>query len=218
LAVVAGTEAATPDDLVLVGTIERPHGLRGEVVVHPLTDFGDERFVPGATLTTARAGHRPDGTAMLRIEDVRWHRDRPLVLFEGVETVEAAEALRGQGLWIAASARPALEPGVFYETDLVGCLVETAGAAAGASTDATRDGVKTTVGTVRRVEGGPGASVLVIETPQGEVLVPLADEICRVIDTGGRRIVIDPPAGLLELNAPAATPRAARRGKGKPPR
>ncbi len=203
-------DAAAPDDLVLIGTIERPHGLRGEVVVHPLTDFGDERFVPGATLTTARAGRTPDGTAVLRIEDVRWHRDRPLVLFEGVDTVEAAEALRGQGLWIAASARPALEPGVFYETDLVGCRVETVAA--------TTDGAGTAVGVVRRVDGAPGASVLVIETPDGEVLVPLADEICRVIDLDGRRIVIDPPAGLLELNAPAATPRAARRGKGRPQR
>jgi hypothetical protein len=66
------------------------------------------------------------------------------------------------------------------------------------------------------VEGNAGASVLVIETPQGEVLVPLADDICRVIDPASRRIVIDPPAGLLELNAPAATPRAAKRGKGGP--
>ena len=193
-----------PDDLVLVGRVERPHGLRGEVVVHPLTDFGDERFVPDATLTTARPGRTPDGTTVLRIEAVRWHKDRPLVLFEGVETVEDAEALRGQGLWIAASSRPALEPGRFYETDLVGCQVETVGPPA------------TTVGTVQRVDGTAGNSILVIEAPHGEVLVPLADEICRVIDPAARRIVIDPPAGLLELNAPAATPRAAKRGKGGP--
>ena len=193
---------------MLVGTIERPHGLRGEVVVNPLTDFGDERFVSGATLTTARAGQSPagrspDGRTSLRIDAVRWHKGRPLVLFEGVESVEAAETLRGQGLWIAASARPALEPGMFYETDLVGCRVELVDGAA--------------VGTVERVDGGTGASVLVIGTPNGEVLVPLADDICRVIDPAARRIAIDPPAGLLELNAPAATPRAARRGKGRPP-
>ena len=70
-----------------------------------------------------------------------------------------------------------------------------------------------------RVEGGPGASVLVIEAPDGgEVLVPLAEEICRVIDPAARRIVIDPPAGLLELNAPPAMPRALKRGKGRSPR
>jgi 16S rRNA processing protein RimM len=203
----ADTSVTGPDDPVLVGTIERPHGLRGEVVVNPLTDFAIERFVAGATLATARAGQTPDGSTSLRIADVRWHKDRPLVLFEGIESVEAAESLRGQGLWIAASARPALEPGLFYETDLVGCLVETVGGL---------DGSGTAVGTVQRVDGAPGASVLVIEAPQGEVLVPLADEICRVIDPAARRIVIDPPAGLLELNAPAATPRVKKRGKGRP--
>jgi 16S rRNA processing protein RimM len=205
----AGGKGGAPDDLVLVGTIERPHGLHGEVVVNPLTDFGGERFVPGATLATARAGQTPDGSVSLRIEDVRWHKGRPLVLFDGIETVEAAEALRGRGLWIAASARPALEPGLFYETDLVGCRVDTVGGA---------DAPGTAVGIVQRVDGAPGASVLVIETPQGEVLVPLADDICRVIDPDARRIVIDPPAGLLELNAPPATPRALKRGKNRPPR
>jgi 16S rRNA processing protein RimM len=205
---VAGTEDTTPDDLVLVGRIERPHGLRGEVVVKPLTDFGDERFVPGAALTTARAGQTPDGETVLRIDEVRWHNDRPLVLFEGVETVGDAEALRGQGLWIAASSRPPLEPGVFYETDLVGCRVETVEGPGGPAT---------TIGPVLRVEGAAGAQVLVIGTAQGEVLVPLAADICRVIDPATKRIAIDPPAGLLELNAPVATPRSARRGKRRTP-
>src|SRR4029450_1084205 len=174
----------------------------------PLTDFGDARFVPGAMLTTSRVGQAPDGSASLRIEDVRWHKDRPLVLFDGIETVEAAESLRGQGLWIAASTRPALEPGLFYEAGLGGGPGGTVGGP---------DAPGTTVGTVQPVDGAPGASLLVIETAQGEVLVPLADDICRVIDPDGRRIVIDPPAGLLELSAHPATPRALKRGKGRSP-
>jgi 16S rRNA processing protein RimM len=191
------------EDLVLVGTVERPHGLRGEVVVNPLTDFPEERFAPGASLLAARAGQTAAGRT-LRIEDVRFHKGRPLVLFADVDTVEDAEALRGLGLFIAAAARPALEAGLFYETDLVGCRVETA------------DG--RSLGEVARVEGAPGASVLAIDGPGGEVLVPLAEEICRIIDPANRRIVIDPPAGLLELNAPPATPRAQRRGRHRPPR
>jgi 16S rRNA processing protein RimM len=190
-------QQAPPADLVLVGIIERPHGLQGEVVVNPLTDFPDERFVDGAALLTAPAGRQPDGRTTLRIAAVRWHKGRPLVLFDGVDGVDAAEGLRGQGLWIAAADRRALEPGLFYETDLVGCRVETV---AGGP-----------VGTVRRVDGAPGASVLVIDGPDGEVLVPLAEEICRVIDPASRRVVIDPPDGLLELNAPPATPRPERR-------
>jgi 16S rRNA processing protein RimM len=195
---------APAEDLVLVGTVERPHGLRGEVVVNPLTDFPEDRFAPGASLFAARAGQAV-GERTLRIEDVRWHKGRPLVLFAEVETVEAAEALRGLGLFIAAAARPALEAGLFYETDLVGCRVETT------------DGRP--VGEVRRVDGAPGASVLAIDGQAGgEVLVPLAEDICRVIDPVARRIVIDPPAGLLELNAPGAVPRAERRARRRTPR
>jgi 16S rRNA processing protein RimM len=202
------TEQATAGgDHVLVGTIERPHGLRGEVAVNAITDFPEERFVPGATLLAARAGRTPDGTSTLRIDEVRWHKGRALVRFAGVESVEAAEAQRGICLWIAAADRPVLEPGVFYETDLAGCRVETAAGEA--------------VGTVLRVDGGLGASVLVVQGAAGEVLVPFADEICRVIDPGARRIVIEPPPGLLELNAPPATPRLERReqrrrGRGRP--
>jgi 16S rRNA processing protein RimM len=195
------------EDVILVGTIERPHGLHGEVVVNPLTDFPGERFVPGAGFATGRTAPVTAAPALV-IDDVRWHKGRPLVLFAGVETVEAAEGLRGLGLWIAAASRPALEPGLFYETDLVGCRVET------------EEGP---VGLVSRVEGMPGASVLVVDAggagdASGEVLIPLAAAICRVIDPAARRIVIAPPAGLLDLNAAPAAPRSERRGRKRPPR
>jgi 16S rRNA processing protein RimM len=195
------------EDVILVGTIERPHGLHGEVVVKPLTDFPAERFVPGARFATGRGAPVAASPALV-VDDVRWHKGRPPVMFTGVETVEAAEGLRGLGLWIAAASRPALEPGLFYETDLVGCRVETA---------------EGPVGLVSRVEGMPGASVLVVETSGareggGEVLIPLADAICRVIDPAARRIVIAPPEGLLDLNAaPAASRSERRRRKRQPP-
>ena len=71
---------------------------------------------------------------------------------------------------------------------------------------------------VSRVDGVPGASVLVVAAAGGEVLVPLAEAICRVIDPAARRIVIDPPAGLLDVNAAPATPRAERRrGRARKP-
>ena len=47
---------------------------------------------------------------------------------------------------------------------------------------------------------GPGGSCLVVEGPRGEILVPLAAHICVEVDLEGRRILIDPPEGLLELN------------------
>ena len=62
------------------------------------------------------------------------------------------------------------------------------------------------IGRVTRVEFGSGTPVLVVTSEPGdEVMVPLAEEICREIDPAGKRIVIDPPAGLLELNRRART-------------
>ena len=59
-----------------------------------------------------------------------------------------------------------------------------------------------------------GGSRLVLDTVYGEVLVPLAVDICVPIEPAARQIVVDPPAGLLELNVPA--PRSERHAKRKP--
>jgi 16S rRNA processing protein RimM len=80
----------------------------------------------------------------------------------------------------------ALEPGTFYQHQLVGCAVETVA------------GVK--VGTVSRVGGGAAGSLLTVNGDRGEVLVPMVADICVEIDVEARRIRIDPPEGLLELN------------------
>jgi len=56
------------------------------------------------------------------------------------------------------------------------------------------------VGDVVRVDGGAGGSLLTVKGARGEVLIPFATHICVEIDVTARRIVIDPPAGLLELN------------------
>jgi len=86
-----------------------------------------------------------------------------------------------------------LEPGVFYQHQLVGCAVETA----------TGD----RIGEVSRVEGGAAGSLLVIDGAQGEILIPLAADICVGIDVEAKRIRIDPPEGLLELNEPSGRRR-----------
>jgi 16S rRNA processing protein RimM len=175
--------ASSWDAMVVVGTIARTHGLRGEVVVNPETDFPDERFAVGGVLHV-----RPGGEPMtLRVESVRYHRGRPIVAFEGVSSIEDAEAL-GRGELRAGADVPVGRPeGVFLHRELVGCQVWTR---------AGRD-----LGVVVRVAGGGGASVLVVEGAGREYLIPLAADICVRIDPEARRIVVEPPDGLLELNA-----------------
>jgi 16S rRNA processing protein RimM len=170
-------------EMAVVGRIARTHGIRGQVIVNPETDFASERFRVGAELFAERGGT----VQPMRVSSVHFHRDRPVIGLEGVETMTAAAALAGLELRIPTSQLRPLPAGTFYHHDLIGCQVET--------------GEGRHVGVVKYVETAFGGSRLVVEGAAGEILVPLVAEICRTIDPGGRRIVIAPPDGLLDLNA-----------------
>ena len=170
------------DDMAVVGRVARPHGLRGDVVVNPETDFVAERFRPGATVWTRAAGREEQ----LTIASARVQNGKPVVGFEGLSSIEAVERLAGLELRVPEESLRPLEAGRYYEHQLVGCSVETA------------DGAR--VGAVARVDSGAGGSRLVVEGARGEILVPLAVDICVEIDVAARRIRIAPPEGLLELS------------------
>ena len=168
--------------MVLVGRIARPHGLTGQVIVNPETDFVEQRFRVGSTLVTRGAA----GEEMLTVSSCRVQGGRPVVGFEGFARIEDVERLAGLELRVPEDTLQPLETGSFYHHQLVGCRVEL------------KDG--TVVGDVERVEGGIGGSRLVVAGRAGEILVPLASAICVDIDVAAKRIRIDPPEGLLELN------------------
>ena len=181
------------DDLVLVGRIARAQGNRGEVVVNSETDFPQDRFRAGAHFFINRAR----GVEVVTARAVRFHLGRPVLALAGVETISAAEELAGGELRIPADTLVPLPPGTFYRHELVGCRVRT--------------GAGEAVGAVKAVEGSREGSRLIVDGPRGEILVPLADSICRVVDPRAGEIVIEPPDGLLEVNAPARAGRSARR-------
>jgi 16S rRNA processing protein RimM len=168
--------------MAVVGRIARAHGIRGQVIVNPETDFLDERFREGAELFVQRNGQ----VAPLTITSVRFHRERPVIGLAGVDDMNAAIALAGMELRVPIDRLQALPSGTFYRHDLVGCEL------------VTRDGVS--IGRVIDVEGTRGSSRLVVGTARGEALVPLADSICVSVDAAGKRIVVDLPEGLLDLN------------------
>ena len=168
--------------MALVGHIARAHGLRGQVIVNLETDFPEERFQPGAELFVERAGRVEPVT----ITTVRFQRERPVIGLSGIATMSDAEALAGLELRVPVDRLAALPEGVFYRHDLIGCRV------------ATKTGE--TVGVVSDVEGTMAGSRLVVDGEEGEVLIPLAAEICTTIDPASKRIVIDPPEGLIDLN------------------
>jgi 16S rRNA processing protein RimM len=168
--------------MVMVGRVARTHGLRGQVIVDPETDFPEERFREGAVLYARRDA----ATQPLAVSAVRFHQGRPILAFDGVGSIEDAAWLRGAELRIPEDSLQRLPGGEFYRHDLVGCLVRTTGG---------RE-----LGTVAEVVGTRAVSHLVVKQGRHEVLLPLAADICVEIDTHARRIIVEPPEGLLEVN------------------
>ena len=178
--------------MVLVGRVARPHGLRGQVVINPETDFVDERFKVGAKFWT----RSPRGDEQLTVASARVQSGRPVVGFEGFSSIEDVERLAGLDLRVPEEELQPLEAGVYHHHQLIGCAVDTV---AGER-----------VGEVVRVEGGAAGSLLVVDGARGEVLIPLVTAVCVDVDVATRRIRVDPPDGLLELNEGQRTVRTTR--------
>jgi 16S rRNA processing protein RimM len=116
-----------------------------DVAVNPETDFAEDRFEAGSLLIVEHAGT----TAERRIVSVRFHQGRPIVAFEGVETMNDAEALAGAELKLPAEALPPLPANTFYRHDLIGCDV--------------RDVAGRVIGRVSGVEGSLEQSRLIVD-------------------------------------------------------
>lgn len=172
--------------------ILRPWGRRGQVAAEILTDF-PERLTERREAWLAAEGSAP---RPVKILSCRIHLGQAIFHFEGVETISDAETLRGREVQVPLAERAPAGEGRHYIADLIGCAIWEAGAAAplGMVQDVLRGG-----------EEAPGAAadswILVVATPRGELLIPLAAEICTHIDTAGRRVQVRLPEGLRDLNA-----------------
>ncbi|MFI5180269.1 MAG: ribosome maturation factor RimM [Thermoanaerobaculia bacterium] len=178
----AGSSPRRPDpaELVVVGRVVKPHGIRGEASVEVLTDFPD-RFRPGRTLGARSASGE---VSPLRIATVRPHGRRLLLRFEGIATSEAVEKLREVDLCAFPGDEPDRPEGYVFQHEAIGLAVVAAGGER--------------LGTVRDLIHVAGRPVLILETARGVREVPFSRPIVVAVDLAERRIVLDPPAGLLD--------------------
>ncbi len=176
--------------MLLVGLVRRPHGLAGELSVEPTTDF-PERFVAGGEVQWRRGERTPGASVFpeprrLKIRTARRHGERVLLSFEGFAGVDAARALAGGELSVPDSEAAPPRPGFYYSHQVEGWRCE--------------DLEGRLAGVVRSLEQTPAGPLLAIETPSGrEALVPFVEPIVVSIFEEERRIVLDPPEGLLEV-------------------
>lgn len=176
---------ANCSERVTVARVVRPRGRRGEVAAEILTDFPER-------LTHLREAYLWNGSGaprLARLVSCWLHQGRAIFHFQGCNSIDDAELLRGLQVQVPLAQRAALPPAHYYISDLVGCEVWEGGAKLGTVRDVQSIGEETR-----------GTPILVIEGAPGELLVPLAEEICTAVDLAVRRIEVVLPEGLLELN------------------
>jgi 16S rRNA processing protein RimM len=167
----------------------RPHGVRGEVAAEILTDF-PERLTRLSTVELWDGRGVPRRVAVRKCWLSHSRGGQAIFHFAATDSVDDARKLVGLEVQVPFADRVKLPAGSYYISDLVGCAVRE------------KDGAD--VGLVRDVEihGDEisGTPNLVVDTARGELLIPLAQEICVSVDLPARRIVVVLPEGLRELN------------------
>lgn len=105
---------------------------------------------------------------------------------KGVDSLEAADSLAGLGLYVPEEALPPAGEGSFYDFQIIGCEV------------VDKDGG--TIGTVTGLLPVGGRNLLAVDRGGREVLIPFMESLCLEVDAAARRIRVDLPDGLLDLN------------------
>lgn len=191
---------------VQVARVLRPRGNKGEVVAELLTD-SVERFSTCQQVFLRKSSEEPVPVPLERFWADRNHPGMGVFHFAGCRSIGDAEKWRGYDVLLPWAERIALPAGKYFVTDLIGCTVfEVAREESKlASAPCSLEVAPRVIGTVRDVffpgEGVAGTPLLAVETSAGELLVPLAEDICVRVDVASRRIEVRLPEGLSDLSA-----------------
>jgi 16S rRNA processing protein RimM len=170
--------SSAEDGWVTVAVLGRTRGNRGELTAWPLTSK-PARFESLKEVFLFGSGERH------AVESVWFHGDKLIFKFAGIDTISDAERLSGAEVRIPFSERAPLDPGEFYESDLIGC-------------DVVDRRTGESIGRVTAFNDGGGSGLLVVD----DLLIPFARSICVEIDPAARRIAVELPEGLKDLNRP----------------
>ena len=162
---------------LVVGRIGRAHGVLGEATIEVQTDDPDIRFQIGNKLTL-------DDGQQLTIRSSRWHNQILLLAFDGVTDRNQIEELRDQ-LISSDVDLDSLAPGEYHFQQLIGCEVFQ------------QNGEL--IGAVDEIVKLPGQDLLSVNRAGAQVLIPMVKQIIIEIDVSAKKIVVNPPEGLLDV-------------------
>jgi 16S rRNA processing protein RimM len=186
-------------EYAIVGLIRKAQGIRGEVVIEPLTDKPDVVFASGSRVFAGTSSGDPaivhdsrgeDEIPTLTIADSRPFKKGLLVQFEELQDRDSAELWRGRYLLARFDELPPLEENQVYLHDLIGMKVVS--------------GTGDELGIVTTFYELPQGLMLDVGTPRGSVLIPYRPELVLRTDIEARTVVINDTLGLLDVNGSEA--------------
>lgn len=161
-------------EYITIGKILSPWGKRGQLKIEPTTDF-PERFTSSSTVHIDR---QP-----FIIEDVRWQKGRAIIKLNTIDTMEAAQKLRGRLVEIRASQVESLPEGQYYHFQIIGLEVRT-----------TQGEV---LGNITEILTAPSNDNYIVQGTRGEILIPAIEDVIKSIDLDKGCVIIEPLEGLL---------------------
>lgn len=171
------------DDLVIIGEVVKPHGIRGEIKVYLFSEEpGNFKQYKKIYLQGPAGG----GTEVFKVVKSREQGKLAILQLENVVTREAAEDLLGSDILISKSDLPVLGSGEYYWQQLSGLLVVT---------EAGQE-----IGRVTKLFNTAAHDIMVVSGLGHEFMIPVQREILKDIDEQGGRVIISPPPGLLDIN------------------
>ena len=169
-----------PARLIPLGRVVNTHGVRGEIRLLPYA-FPCQTLAKGLTVFLLE---KDDEVRPYTIVGIRSHRPFVLLKLETIDSLERAETLREKTLAVEESVLPPVQDGEFYYYQVIGLSVRTT---------AGRE-----IGVISQVFFSGGHDIWVVQEGKKEYLIPVTEEIVRVIDIPGGHVVIEPLDGLLD--------------------
>lgn len=174
-------ELPQKEQLVAIAKITRTRGIRGEVVAEILTDF-PERFAQTKRVFSVSPKEQ---IGKLDLEEFWFHKNKVILKFVGIDSIEQAQGLVGCEICIHESEVVELSEDEFFDWQLIGCTVETV--------------ENEKIGEVTEIMRTAATEILVVQGEKKDYLIPFVGSICVEIDIENKLIRVDAPEGLLDF-------------------
>lgn len=166
-------------DYISIGVVGKAHGIKGEVIVHPLT------FEPSRFFDLERVFIKTHSQLELHIEQIREHKGSFIIKFKESIDRNYAESIRNKEVQIPESEKIELPEDVYFIHDLVDCKV--------------LDEKNTELGKIDRVLESPNYDLYVVKRGKKEILIPSISKYVEHIDIETKTIRVREIEGLLDL-------------------